>query len=146
MSTVTLPLQGTSSCLDTYTVVSLHPTVIVSGATGALGSATAAVLERRQARVILMARPSDRLDALVESLGGAENRISRGPVDLASMSSVRRAAREINRAGGHVDALLNDAAAFGSPPQKTYVGFDHKHPTNVYVQFLLTDLMRSRLL
>src|SRR5258708_16653559 len=114
-----LPLQGTSSCLDTYPVVSLHPTVIVSGATGALGSATAAVLERRQARVILMARPSDRLDALVESLGGAENRISRVPVHLASMPSVRQAAREINRAGGHVDALLHVAAAFVRPHQTT---------------------------
>jgi NAD(P)-dependent dehydrogenase (short-subunit alcohol dehydrogenase family) len=146
MSTVTLPLQGTSSCLDTYTVVSLHPTVIVSGATGALGSATAAVLERRQARVILMARPSDRLDALVESLGGAENRISRVPVDLASMSSVRRAAREINRAGGHVDALLNVAAAFVSHYQKTSDGFEHMLATNYFGPFLLTNLLRDRLL
>ncbi len=127
-------------------MVSLHPTVIVSGATGALGSATAAVLERRQARVILMARPSDRLDALVESLGGAENRISRVPVDLASMSSVRRAAREINRAGGHVDALLNVAAAFVSHHQKTSDGFEHMLATNYFGPFLLTNLLRDRLL
>src|SRR5216684_7401404 len=141
-----LPLQGTSSCLDTYAVISLHPTVIVSGATGALGSATAAVLERRQARVILMARPSDRLDALVESLGGAENRVSQVAVDLASMSSVRQAARAINRAGGHVDALLNVAAAFVSHYQKTSDGFEHMLATNYIGPFLLTNLLRDRLL
>ncbi len=127
-------------------MISLHPTVIVSGATGALGSATAAVLARRQARVILMARPSDRLDALVESLGGAENRVSQVAVDLASMSSVRQAARAINRAGGHVDALLNVAAAFVSHYQKTSDGFEHMLATNYIGPFLLTNLLRDRLL
>jgi NAD(P)-dependent dehydrogenase (short-subunit alcohol dehydrogenase family) len=127
-------------------MVSLHPTVVVSGATGALGSATAAVLARRQVRVILMARPSDRLDALVESLGGADSRVSQVPVDLSSMSSVRSAAREINRAGGHIDALLNVAAAFVNRYQKTSDGFEHMLATNYFGPFLLTNLLRDRLL
>jgi retinol dehydrogenase 12 len=127
-------------------VVALHPAVVVSGATGAVGSAVAATLAQRRARVILMARPSDRLDALVESLGGAENRISQVPVDLASMSSVRSAAREINRAGGHIDALLNVAAAFVNRYQKTPDGFEHMLATNYFGPFLLTNLLRDRLL
>ncbi|HEV2967241.1 MAG TPA: SDR family NAD(P)-dependent oxidoreductase [Candidatus Dormibacteraeota bacterium] len=125
---------------------SLHPTVVISGATGALGSATAAVLARRQARVILMARPSDRLDALVEGLGGADNRITQVPVDLSSMSSVRSSAREINRAGGHIDSLLNVAAAFVSRYQKTSDGFELMLATNYFGPFLLTNLLRDRLL
>jgi NAD(P)-dependent dehydrogenase (short-subunit alcohol dehydrogenase family) len=139
-------LQGTSSCLDTYPVVSLHPTVVVSGATGALGSATSAVLAGRQARVILMARPSDRLDALVDDLGGADNRVSQVPVDLSSMSSVRSAAREINRSGGHIDALLNVAAVFVSRYQRTSNGFELMLATNYFGPFLLTNLLRDRLL
>jgi NAD(P)-dependent dehydrogenase (short-subunit alcohol dehydrogenase family) len=127
-------------------VDSLHPTVVLSGATGALGSATAAVLARRQARVIVMARPSDRLDALVEGLGGADNRITQVPVDLSSMSSVRSSAREINRAGGHIDALLNVAAAFVSRYQKTSDGFELMLATNYFGPFLLTNLLRDRLL
>jgi NAD(P)-dependent dehydrogenase (short-subunit alcohol dehydrogenase family) len=111
-----------------------------------LGSATAAVLARRQARVILMARPSDRLDALVEGLGGADNRITQVPVDLSSMSSVRSSAREINRAGGHIDALLNVAAAFVSRYQKTSDGFELMLATNYFGPFLLTNLLRDRLL
>jgi NAD(P)-dependent dehydrogenase (short-subunit alcohol dehydrogenase family) len=139
-------LQGTSSCLDTYPVVSLHPTVVVSGATGALGSATSAVLAGRQARVILMARPSDRLDALVDDLGGADNRVSQVPVDLSSMSSVRSAAREINRSGGHIDALLNVAAVFVTRYQRTSNGFELMLATNYFGPFLLTNLLRDRLL
>jgi NAD(P)-dependent dehydrogenase (short-subunit alcohol dehydrogenase family) len=127
-------------------VIALHPTVVISGATGAIGSATASVLARRGARVILMARPSERLDELVEQLGGTDNRISSVPVDLSSMSSVRLAAREINRAGGRVDALINMAAVFVRTFEKTSDGFELMLATNYFGPFLLTNLLRDRLL
>jgi NAD(P)-dependent dehydrogenase (short-subunit alcohol dehydrogenase family) len=127
-------------------MVNLHPTVVVNGATGAIGSATAAVLARRGARVIVMARPSDRLEALVERLGGADNRISSVPVDLSSMSSVRAAARDINRAGGHIDAFLNVAAVFVKRYHKTSDGFEYMLATNYFGPFLLTNLLRDRLI
>jgi NAD(P)-dependent dehydrogenase (short-subunit alcohol dehydrogenase family) len=127
-------------------VITLHPTVIVTGATGAIGSATAAVLARRGARVVLMARPSARLDALVMRLDGADRRVESVPLDLSSMSSVRAAAREINRAGGHVDALLNVAAVFTTRYQKTADGFELMLATNHLGPFLLTNLLRDRLI
>jgi NAD(P)-dependent dehydrogenase (short-subunit alcohol dehydrogenase family) len=124
----------------------LHPTVVVTGATGAIGSAAAAVLARRGARVILMARPSDRLDGLVERLGGADNRVSAVGLDLSSMKSVRAAARELNRGGGHIDALLNVAAVFEPAYRKTEDGFERMLATNYFGPFLLTNLLRDRLL
>jgi NAD(P)-dependent dehydrogenase (short-subunit alcohol dehydrogenase family) len=127
-------------------VIGLHPTVVVTGATGAIGSATAAHLARRGARLILMARPTDDLDDLVERLGGAESRISSVPVDLSSMSSVRAAAREIIRTGGHVDALLNIAATFVRAYQKTADGLELMLATNYFGPFLLTNLLRDRLI
>src|SRR5487761_226228 len=127
-------------------MIALHPTVVVSGATGAVGSATAAALAGRGARVILMARPSERLDALVERLGGADNRISQVPVDLASMRSVRSAVRELNRAGGRIDALLNVAAVFVRSYQKTPDGFEQMLATNYFGPFLMTNMLRDRLL
>jgi NAD(P)-dependent dehydrogenase (short-subunit alcohol dehydrogenase family) len=127
-------------------VIGLHPTVVISGATGAIGSATASVLARRGARVALMARPSARLDALVDRLGGEDNRISSVPVDLSSMSSVRAAARALNREGGHVDALINLAAVFVRRWQKTADGFELMLATNYFGPFLLTNLLRDRLL
>jgi NAD(P)-dependent dehydrogenase (short-subunit alcohol dehydrogenase family) len=127
-------------------VIALHPTVVVAGATGAIGSATATHLARRGARVVLMARPTDRLDELVERLGGAENRVSSVPVDLSSLSSVRSAAREINRAGGHLDALLNVAATFASAYRKTADGLESMLATNYFGPFLLTNLLRDRLI
>lgn len=127
-------------------MIGLHPTVVISGATGTIGSATAAVLARRGARVVLMARPSDRLDEMVAELGGTDNRIWSVPVDLSSMSSVRLAAREINREGGRVDALINMAAVFVRRFQKTADGFELMLATNYFGPFLLTNLLRDRLL
>jgi NAD(P)-dependent dehydrogenase (short-subunit alcohol dehydrogenase family) len=123
----------------------LHPVVVVTGATGAIGSATAAVLVRRGARVLLLARPSDRLSALAKQLGGEDNRVSSVPVDLSSMSSVRSAAREVSRSVGHVDALLNVAATFSGEYRKTREGFEVMLATNHMGPFLLTNLLRDRL-
>jgi NAD(P)-dependent dehydrogenase (short-subunit alcohol dehydrogenase family) len=123
----------------------LHPVVVLTGATGAIGSATAAVLVRRGARVVLLARPSDRLDALTKKLGGEEKRVGSMPVDFSSLASVRSAAREISRTAGHVDALLNIAATFSSEYRKTKEGFEVMLATNHLGPFLFTNLLRDRL-
>jgi NAD(P)-dependent dehydrogenase (short-subunit alcohol dehydrogenase family) len=100
------------------------PTVIVTGATGAIGSATVAALKARRAQVIALSRPA---------------------VDLSSMASVRAAARELNRSGGHIDALLNIAAIFTPRYQKSADGFELMFATNHLGPFLLTNLLRERL-
>src|SRR5437879_13798902 len=89
----------------------LNPVIVITGATGAIGSATAALLARRQARLLLLSRPSDRLDALVARLD-RDNRVSSVGVDLSSLASVRAAARQIARAVPHVDVLLNVAPMY----------------------------------
>ena len=122
----------------------LHPVVVVTGATGAIGSATASVLVRRGARVVLLARPSERLGALVKRLGD-ERRVVSLPVDLSSLPSVRSAAREISRTVGHVDALLNIAATFSADYRKTKEGFEVMLATNHLGPFLLTNLLRDQL-
>jgi len=122
----------------------LHPVIVVTGATGAIGSATAALLARRGARLLLLGRPSDRLDALVERLD-RDNRVSSVEVDLSSLSSVRGAARQISRTVGNVDALVNAAAVFTSEYQQTPDGFELMLATNHLGPFLLTNLLRDRL-
>jgi len=126
--------------------VALHPTILVVGATGAIGSATAQALARRGAQLTLAARPSERLDGLVKRLGGEENRVSSLPFDLASLKSVRLAARAINAAGGHIDALINTAAIFSPDYHKSSDGFELMLATNHLGPFLLVNLLRDRLI
>ena len=123
----------------------LHPVVVVTGATGAIGAATASVLVRRGARVLLLGRPTDRLAAEVKRLGGEDKRVSSVAVDLSSLASVRSAAREIGRGVGHIDALLNVAATFTSEYRKTKEGFEVMFATNHLGPFLLTNLLRDQL-
>ena len=134
-----------SICGDTEAVAGLHPVVVVTGATGAIGAATASVLVRRDARVLLLARPSDRLAGLVKRLGGEDKRVSSVGVDLSSLASVRSAAREISRTVGHIDALLNIAAIYSSEYHKTKEGFETMLATNHLGPFLLTNLLRDQL-
>ncbi|HSS93738.1 MAG TPA: SDR family NAD(P)-dependent oxidoreductase [Candidatus Dormibacteraeota bacterium] len=122
----------------------LNPVVVITGATGAIGAATAALLARRGARLLLLARPSARLDALVERLD-RDNRVSSVEVDLASLASVRSAARQISRTVAHVDALVNAAAMFTSEYQLTKEGFELMLATNHLGPFLLTNMLRDRL-
>ncbi len=122
----------------------LHPVVVITGATGAIGSATASSLARRGARLLLLGRPSDRLDTMVERLD-RDNRVSSVEVDLSSLASVRLAARQISRTVAHVDALLNVAAVFTSEYQPTDDGFELMLATNHLGPFLLTNLLRDRL-
>lgn len=62
------------------------------------------------------------------------------------MASVRAGARELNRAAGHFDALLNVAAVFTTRYQRTADRFELMLATNHLAPFLLTNLLRERLI
>jgi retinol dehydrogenase 12 len=95
-------------------------TVVVTGATGAIGSAAVAALKKRRANVIALSRPA---------------------LDLSSIASVRAAARGL----GRVDALIHVASVFTRRWQKTPDGFEMMLATNYLGPFLLTNLLRDRL-
>ena len=97
---------------------------MVTGATGAIGSATVAALEKRRAQVIKLSRPK---------------------FDLSSFASVRAAARDLNRDVGHIDALVHVAAVYVPRWQKTTDGLELMLEVNHLGPFLLTNLLRDRL-
>ena len=98
--------------------------IVVTGATGAIGSATVAALTVRRAQVVALSRPA---------------------VDLSSMASVRAAARDLNRTVGHIDALVHIAAVFTDRYQKSADGWELMFATNHLGPFLLTNLLRDKL-
>ena len=98
--------------------------MVITGATGAIGSATAAALEKRRAQVIKLSRPS---------------------FDLSSLASVRAAARDLGREDRHIDALLHIASVYRARWQKTADGLETMLATNYLGFFLLTNLLRDRL-
>jgi len=122
----------------------LNPVVVITGATGAIGSAAAELLARRNARLLLLGRASDRMDAIVQRLD-RDDKVSSVEADLSSLASIRAAARQISRTVPHVDALLNIAAVFTTQYEVSKDGFELMLATNHLGPFLLTNLLRDRL-
>ena len=75
-------------------------TVVITGASRGIGSATAQVLAGLGARVVLAARDKARLDALAEEIGGQAY-----PCDVADYAQVAG----LIEAAGPVDLLVNNA-------------------------------------
>lgn len=82
--------------------------VLVTGATGAVGAATARLLVERGARVVLMSRPSERLEAIEDELA------PEGAVAVAAKADDRAAVFEaVDEGAALVGGLVGVVAAAG---------------------------------
>jgi len=81
--------------------------VVITGATGALGSAAARAFADRGARLALLSNDREKLDALVRALDLPAARALTLTGDLRDGPATRAAADEVVRAFGRVDILLH---------------------------------------
>lgn len=86
--------------------------ILITGAgrKGNLGYETARQLGKQGNKVILAARRENELKALAEELRNEGIDASYIVLDITSEESAKRAAAEIDKAFGHLDVLINDAA------------------------------------
>lgn len=85
--------------------------VIVTGASAGIGRATALVLGREKARVVLAARRRERLEEIagqVRSLGGEALAVT---ADVSDESQVTRIVEATLEHFGHIDVLINNAGS-----------------------------------
>jgi NAD(P)-dependent dehydrogenase (short-subunit alcohol dehydrogenase family) len=81
-------------------------TAVVTGASRGMGRHLAAALVREGARVALLARASEALDATASGLGSSAMAV---PCDIADPQSVRDAFAQVEQAFGGLDILVNNA-------------------------------------
>lgn len=132
---------------DTITGDMSGLTVVVTGPTSGIGEATAAVLSRNGAHVVLACRSRSKGEALAarlaadaEATGCAKPSLEVMLLDLDSLESVRRFVAEWERSGRPLHALINNAGVFfmGVARSTTSDGFESHMGTNHLSHFLLT--------
>jgi NAD(P)-dependent dehydrogenase (short-subunit alcohol dehydrogenase family) len=112
----------------------------VTGANGGLGLETAKVLAAAGAHVVMAARDPARTDEALRVIRAAvpSARLEVVPLDLASLASVRDAARAIVAGHPGIDILVNNAGLMGIPERSTVDGFEQQFGVNHLGHFVLT--------
>jgi NADP-dependent 3-hydroxy acid dehydrogenase YdfG len=86
---------------------------VVTGASSGIGEATARAFAAGGARVALLARRRERVQALAEELGEAALPLE---ADVRDLQALRAAAEQVRARFGRVDALVNNAGVMLNSP------------------------------
>lgn len=105
--------------------------IVITGASAGLGRATARAYGRRRARVALLARGRDGLDAAqreIEHAGGAAMAL---PTDVSDPGQVEAAAQAVEDRFGPIDVWINNAMVSVFSPIKDMTADEFKRVTEV---------------
>ncbi|MFC4098944.1 SDR family oxidoreductase [Paenibacillus xanthanilyticus] len=121
-----------------------RPIAVVTGASGGMGRATAALLAaEHEMKVYLVARSREKGMEAVRFVNSRSGRSDAELIlcDLASLASVRAAAAELNASCTHIDVLINNAGVVTIKREETEDGFERQLGVNHLGHFVLTGLL-----
>jgi retinol dehydrogenase 14 len=120
---------------------------LVTGGSGGIGLATAHGLVGLGARVGIVGRDAQRLQAAVEQIGRQHPwaAVDLFVADLSSQSEVRALAAAALDTYGRLDVLVNNVGGFWAHRHRTVDGLERTFAVNHLAPFLLTHLLLDRL-
>jgi retinol dehydrogenase-13 len=123
------------------------PVSMVTGATGALGRATALALAAQGHRLVLLCRDADRGRAVAQEVRGASPAEFAEVIiaDLERPSSIRSAVDDFHTRHDRLNILVNNAAVYHRDRRITPEGFESMFATNYLGPYLLTRLLAADL-
>ena len=133
----------------------MHPTpltplvgkvVLVTGATGGIGKATAIGLAAAGAHVAITGRdPARTQQAAGEIKAASGGQVDEFVADLSRQSDVRRLAAEVLQRLPRLHVLVNNVGGYWNTRHVTEDGLEHTFAVNHLAPFLLTNLLLDRL-
>ena len=120
-------------------------TVLVTGGTGGIGSATAAGLAGLGARVGIVGRDEGRAQAAAEGMRAAGGEVDVFTADVSSQREVRHLAEQVLAAYPRLDVLVNNVGGYWASRHPTEDGLERTFAVNHLAPFLLTNLLLDRL-
>jgi len=114
-------------------------TVLLTGATGVIGTSIARGVLQRGHSLIFLARSKDKADKLVQSLVNAtkNNKVSYHQVDLSSKKDMQRFVEDFQKTHKKLDVLINNAAISPSTRETNSAGLELQFAVNVYSYYYL---------
>jgi NAD(P)-dependent dehydrogenase (short-subunit alcohol dehydrogenase family) len=123
--------------------------VVISGATGALGSAVTRTFAQTPVRLALTGRSEQKLERLAVEAGLPGERVFTAAADVTQAASVEDLADVVLARFGRIDVLLNTAGGWsgGKPVWETPVDeWDHMLALNLHSAFLLSRAVLPHML
>ena len=122
-------------------------TVVITGGTSGIGEVAAKELARMGARIIVVARDKSRADATLARLRQCGPGLAHCAhlADLTRIAEMKRVAAEIAAEEPRIDVLINNAGALFGSRQITPDGLECTFALNHMSYFVVTELLRDRL-
>jgi len=119
-------------------------TYLITGGNSGIGLEAAKMLGASGGRIVIACRNPAKAKAAAAEINQVSNtKTEIVQLDLADLSSVRKAAASVNKTYKKIDALVNNAGIMQTPKQKTADGFEMQLGTNHLGHFLWTGLLIS---
>lgn len=119
----------------------MSKTVLITGATGTIGRATALELASKNCKLILLGRNAEKLSRVQEEISkrSGNNDIDVIIGDLSEPVSIKKAVAEIKKKYSSLNAIINVAAIFISKRLENSKGIEYMFATNHLGPFALTN-------
>jgi NAD(P)-dependent dehydrogenase (short-subunit alcohol dehydrogenase family) len=119
----------------------MKKTILITGATGAIGGATVHELAKGGHHIVMVGRNPQKLETLKQDLikSTGNNSIDILTADLAHISSIKNVAKEFKQKYNRLDALINISAIYRANRELSKDGLEMMFATNHMGPFVLTN-------
>jgi NAD(P)-dependent dehydrogenase (short-subunit alcohol dehydrogenase family) len=119
----------------------MNKTILITGVTGTIAGATALIIAKTGATVVMLARNKNKIEKIKTEISqkSGNNNIDILIADFSDISSVKNVVKEFKQKYNRLDALINVAAVYRSKREVTKDNLELMFTTNHLAPFILTN-------